>query len=169
MKPLRKFLYILSWIPLVAVHLVAILLGLIIVPVAIEVAGEQSKNWPKVFWLWGNDEEGVPDWWLQRGSSFWWYAIRNPVNNFRFLFADRVPEIESNWFDEHPMESANLQKVGQSMAYRWAYSGPFAGYRQVWLNSTDTYSEFWIGWKIGSTVPGMGFTMQYRRNRDIGT
>ena len=45
-------------------------------------------------WLWGNDEDGVvgPDWYnplASRWLAFKWSALRNPVNNLRFLVAWR--------------------------------------------------------------------------------
>jgi len=194
MKSYMKALYIASWIPVVLLHTFPLVmlwpffdlsvwqaflpiglmpLGLVMVPFALS-----RDSWPKYLWLWCNDEEGCPDWWLNVADGkggfigkfprFWWYAVRNPVNNFRFIFKDRTAELDTNWFDPKPMEAANLLEAGQAMAYRWAYAGPFAGYRQVWLNSSDKYSEFWIGWKVSSIVSGLGFTFQYRRKRQIG-
>jgi len=169
-----KLLYILSWILVAIVHIVLILLGLVVVPVAIKL------NWPRIFWLWDNDEEGYPTWAINRGiSPFVWFAIRNPVNNFRFIFSDRKANISGNW-TEDSMEAQDLIDRNMRVAYRWSTNGLFAGYRRVWLTEPDRgwaddpfpyekYSELWVGWKVGSTVPGMGFTLQYRRNREIGT
>ena len=176
MTNFKKFLYILSWIPVILLHIPLLLLGLIMVPIGL------FYSWPKLCWLWYNDEEGCPDWWFDTAKMkggfigmfprFWWYAVRNPVNNFRFIFKDRKANISGNW-TEGRMEAQDLIDRRMKVAYQWKWSGPFAGYRRVWLRyygmSAVTYSEFWIGWKIGSTVPGMGFTLQYRRNRKIGT
>ncbi len=197
MNIFKKILYAISWIPVILLYTFPLLmiwpftnislcqaflpvglvfLGLITVPIAV-----MFDKWPKLLWLWGNDEEGCPDWWIRNAATgedgwlaeklprWWWYAIRNTVNNFRFIFKDREPEIESNWGPLKPMEAGNMLARGQAVAYRWAYKGPFAGYRRVWLKGQDKYSEFWIGWKPGSTVPGMGFTIQLRLNRKIGT
>ena len=173
MNPIVKALHILSWIPIAIVYIFLIFLGLFMVPIALRL-----EAWPKILWLWGNDEEGCPPWWMDRASLnhwytdrwpyWWWYAIRNPLNNSRFIFKDRKPTIESNWSIIEPMEAQPMINVGQDMAYRWAWSGPFAGYRRVWLNGQDKYSEIWFGWKIGSTVPGMGFTMQWRHKVLVG-
>ena len=117
--------------------------------------------------------KGAPDYGnfiAKRFPRFWWLAIRNPIGNFRFLFKDRVPTVESNWNDAKPMEAAEMVKADQAVAYRWAWSGPYCGYRRVWLNKKqNTYSEIWFGWKVGSKVPGLGFTTQVRLNREIGT
>ncbi len=98
--------------------------------------------------------------------TFWWYAVRNPVNNKRFIFKDREAKIDG-W--EGPMEAQDLIDAGVTKATRWAYSGAFAGYRVIKLEGDNKYSEYWHGWKVGSTVPGMGFAMQLRRKREIGT
>jgi hypothetical protein len=188
---IRKLFYILTWIPVIVIKLVLVLAGLLVVPLAI------MTGWPKLFWLWNNAEEGCPDWWhnvakdkggfIARFPQFWWFAIRNPVNNMRFVFKDREANIRGNWAGER-MEAQDLLDVGRRKAYRWSYNGMFASYRRVWLHDfhssesefglpkaqqivygAKAYSEFWIGWKVGSSVPGMGFAMQYRRKREIGT
>ena len=42
--------------------------------------------WPKSFWLWSNDEDGVmPPGYNTRWKMFVWTALRNPVNNLRFV------------------------------------------------------------------------------------
>lgn len=181
----RKFLYILSWVPVAIIHIALILLGLIVVPVALHLSEGKQDQWPDLLWVWGNDEEFVPDWWLDHASldnwytkswpRWWWFAVRNPVNNFRFIFKDREADISGNW-TEPRMEAQDLLDRNMRVAYRWTYNGLFAGYRCVWITvlpeagfeSRGEYSELWVGWKIDSIVPGMGFTLQYRRNREIG-
>lgn len=196
MNIFRKLFHIASWIPFVLLMTFPLLmvypfaditlwqaflpvgamfLGVVFVPIAIATRGQQSEDWPFIFWLWGNDEEGCPDWWFRvaenkggfiaKFPAFWWYAVRNPVNNRRFIFKDREAKIDG-W--EGPMEAQNLIDAGVKSATRWAYSGFFAGYRRVWLKKDNKYGEFWIGWKVGSTVPGLAFTMQLRRNAEIG-
>lgn len=197
MKTYKKVLHVLSWIAIVLLHsfpLVLIwpfvdlgwlalapvglvFLGLVLVPVALA-----FDTWPKLLWLWGNDEEQPPLWFMKKGRpcpTWWWYAIRNPVNNLRFVFADLAPVMTGNWVQDS-MEARDLIKAGRIMAYRWAWRGPFAGYRRVWLKDAENwslsrdhpvpthYSEIWFGWKVGSTVPGMGFTTQVRLNREVG-
>jgi len=180
MKTYLKVLHILSWIPLIAIKLVLVLLGLIMVPVCLGTTGGEFTG---MFWLWGNDEsKGVPDWWLNNASNkwytrhwprFWWYAVRNPVNNLRYLFEDREANI-TGWGPQS-LEASDLIRDKRQSAYRWAYSGPFAGYRRVWINEQPSggepgkYSEIWFGWKLSSDVPGLGFTTQVRLKRDIGT
>ena len=173
MNPIVKLLHILSWVVLGLIKLALALLGLFVVPIALK-----FKHWPKILWLWHNAEGSAPAWFYRKAldasgpmfwwPDWWWYAIRNPVNNARFIFKDREASIETNWPIAAPMEAQQMIAIGQGMAYRWAWSGPFAGYRCVWLNGQDKYSEIWFGWKVGSTVPGMGFTMQWRRKAQVG-
>ena len=188
MNSLKKTLHILSWILIAIIKIVLALLGLVIVPIAL-----LFENWPKLFWLWDN-QEGIPQWWTNNAQNkwytrychrWWWYAIRNPVNNSQFIFKDREAHIHTNWLADEPtkMEAPQMIIARQDMAYAWRWSGPFAGYRRVWLGEPSvtyeseteyslhyaTYSEIWFGWKVGSEVPGMGFIMQVRLNREIGT
>jgi len=180
MNPLLKFLHILSWIPVAIIKITLALLGLFVIPIAL-LFDKESTNWPKLFWLWGN-QENVPTWWFNYVLNapfykavfyrWWWYAIRNPVNNAQFIFDDPGEvNVKTNWSIAKGMEAPQMIKADQRMAYMWRWSGPFASYRRVWLNGfqMDSYSEIWFGWKVGSTVPGMGFTMQVRLNRKIGT
>ena len=176
-----KVLYVLSWVPMVLIMLTLTLLGLVAVPLALGISGGRHKDWPDMFWIWGNDEsKGTPDWWLNNAANkwftrywprFWWYAIRNPVNNHRFIFEDRSPKVSGSFPKEFgsSMEAHELMAHNYRRAERWSWRGPFASYRRVWLEDDDHYSEFWIGWKIGSPVPGMGFTVQWRKNRKVGT
>ena len=195
MSKAQRILYVASWIPVTLLFTFPLLifwpfvsmtmwtaltpiglifLGLVAVPFGIK------YNWPRYLWLWGNDEEGCPEWWLKQAASgeegklaqrfpcWWWYAIRNPVNNHRFIFRDRADVKEETNF-EGRLEAPDLLEAGQQMGYRWAWAGPFAGYRRVWLAGQDKYSEIWFGWKVGSEVPGLGFTFQVRLKRKIGT
>lgn len=180
MNPLLKFLHILSWIPVAIIKIALALLGLFVIPIAL-----QFEKWPKLFWLWDN-QEGVPEWWKNNSQNkwytrywhrWWWYAVRNPVNNAQFIFDDPGEvNVRTNWSIAKNMEAPQMIETSQRVAYMWRWSGPFASYRRVWITKWPTmsesegkYSEIWFGWKVGSNVPGMGFTMQVRLNRKIGT
>jgi hypothetical protein len=190
MNILQKILYSLSWIPVILLKTFPLLmlkpfvemswpiafapvglffLGLYLIPIAIATRGEDSRAWYKIFWLWGNDEEGYPDWAYAEGHSpWWWYAVRNPINNHRFIFNDDKPFKNYGWLPE-AMEAQGLIEHKIKRAYRWRVRGIFAGYRLIWLVDNNTYSEIWIGWKVGSRVPGLGLTFQVRLRREIGT
>lgn len=190
-----KILYVLSWILPGLIKFLLWVIGLVVIPIAF-LFDVQSTKWPKVFWLWAN-QENVPAWWLKDAATdanvnwfvkkfpkYWWYAFRNIASNTQFIFKDRQAHIDTNWLADTPvMEAPQMIIAGQTMASAWRWSGPFAGYRRVWLcepsisyeSETEcsfhyaTYSEIWFGWKVGSAVPGMGFTFQWRRNRKVGT
>jgi hypothetical protein len=172
---IMKLLFILSWIPLLLLKLVLALLGLVVIPLAL---------WFKMDMVslpvWGNREEGCPDWWLRMAKdkswfvrtfpTFFWFAVRNPVNNMRYILEDTDDyHMETNWHVDRHMEPAELQQENQKMAFAWRWTGWKSGYRRVWLNSNTTYSEIWFGFKLGSSVPGLGFTSQVRLKRKIGT
>lgn len=182
-------LAVLLLIPATLLKLFGAVLGLIVVPLGIltqymSLDDHDHKHWPDIFWLWGNDEDGVnPQWWQDRHpnwphwwQAFVWLAIRNPVNNHRYLFKE-PDEIVGKTDSPAGLEPHQLLMNRQQSGYRWVRAGWMCGYRKVWLgfDVTDTgaveqtYSEVWIGWKLGSTVPGLGFTFQVRLNRAIGT
>lgn len=184
---------ILLWIPFLFIKITLVLSGLIVVPLALatrylslEILDKDTvrNHWPDIFWLWGNDEEGCPDWWVRRCiegwvnpvaakfPQFWWYAIRNPINNLRFLFDDvdasELSDMTTNWHPYMMMEPYNLIKENVKYAYYLVRYKWKVGFRIVWLGSNNRYSEIWFGWKLASGVPGLGFTTQIRINREIG-
>jgi hypothetical protein len=121
-------------------------------------------------WVWGNEEDGVtgPDWWLRRtkGSKAWlvayrWSALRNPVNNLRFIRAIN-PVIDPK----------------RVRAVRWdsgffCWQGAFAGVMHFPVIRGQVF-RFWLGWKLKPEdrhgVPatdfrahGCGFAIQFKR------
>ena len=169
MNKFKKFGYILSWIPMILLKLSLALLGLPIIAIAIKRWGSDSDDWPRLLAVWSNEEDGYPMWAEKDGIGPWtWYAIRNPVNGLRYWFEDPIIFNVEGW-QHNSMEAMDLIDARVDSAYYWRYKGAFAGYRKIWLNDDGTYNEFWIGWKVGSVVPGLGFTLQYRPHRTIGT
>jgi hypothetical protein len=189
-----KFLHILSWIPIAIIKLILAIIGaLFAVPLAlvetrfIDLPVDANTYFTKKWWLWDNKEEGLPEWWLRKASNasgekwhekaiawmirtfprWWWFAVRNPVNGFRWIFKEPEEVTVEGYGGQ--MEAMYLVRDNLVVAKRWTFGGPFAGYRKVWLTDPGKYSEIWFGWKVGSNIPGMGFTMQWRRNRKIGT
>ena len=178
-----KYFLCLLWIPMAAVKVIAVLLGFIMVPLALltrhmtlDNDTDREKHWPDIFWLWGNDEEGYPDWWKDKAKKkwwtrywpqFWWYTVQNPANNLRFVFKDRLVTYSGDW-PKAAMEAKAIVAAGKTSATRWARGGPFVGYRRIWIHSNDKYTEVWFGFKVGSIVPGLGFTTQFRPKREIG-
>jgi len=172
MKTYLKILHILSWIPIFAINIVLWIMGIFVVS---WYARDPMDSWPKWTWIWQNDEDqGEPLWyvkkypdrspWLRR---FLYMAFRNPVNNHRFIFEDKTTWYTDGDLDAFDTEGSDLVRRGIGMAAGWRWAGAFAGYRRIWLNSSIKYSEFYIGWKVGSSVPGLGFTFQLRLKRDF--
>jgi len=127
--------------------------------------------------IYGNQEEGYPAWFDRYVQNFWykkvfpqwwWFSIRNPLNNMRFLFDDDKPFDKYGWQGDS-LEAHDLIAAGVTSASLWRRRGLLAGWRRVWLNDDGTYSEIWFGWKVGSVVPGLGFATQLRLKREIGT
>ena len=183
----RAALYILSWIPVGAINLVLLLIG---IPIVAWYARDSMDTWPRWTWLWQNDGDAtdpklgasighdVPRWyykkygpegegWSQYRLRFMYMAIRNPVNNHRFLFEDKSTWDTSGDPEAFDTEGIDLLNRGLAHTSGWRWSGPFAGYRRIWLKGVEQYSEFYIGWKLGSAVPGLGFTFQLRLKRNF--
>jgi len=105
---------IVSWVAVLVIRIPLIVLGFVTVPVGLlfrDVFLKHSyftqwnmqRSWqlvklPPIFWIWSNDRDGMlgdrRGWWdyhCPTGDSrdFWsmfqWAAIRNPVNNLRFV------------------------------------------------------------------------------------
>lgn len=82
------------------IQLVALVLAVVGVPICAVLAyGEFSHasrdgwHWPKWAWIWDNDEDGTFSAWYHAANPTWsfartefvWTALRNPVNNFRYV------------------------------------------------------------------------------------
>lgn len=136
----------LTWVLHFLITMPLVVSGLVIVPVAYltgqwqpsYITGKPIYNAPRWLWLWGNDEDGyLPEWyaaahpsWGRFRRAFMWAAIRNTVNNLRFVL----------WLN--PPQRVDL--------VRWETWGHFTfvwqGWRSRLLYSSDS---LWvgIGWK----------------------
>lgn len=161
------------------------------IPIVGYLARKPMSKWPRWTWLWQNDGDAVvwelgamrpphdvPRWyykkhgpdgdgWSAYKMRFSYMALRNPVNNHRFLFTDVKAWRTSGDPEAFDTEGSDLIRKGLAHASGWRYAGAFAGWRRIWLNGTDRYSEVYFGWKVGSAVPGLGFTFQLRLKRDF--
>ena len=150
----------------------------------------QMTRWPRWTWLWQNDGDAVdwdlgamrpphdvPRWyykkygppgegWSAYRLRFTYMAMRNPVNNHRFLLKDVTDWKTAGDAAAFDTEGSDLVRKGIKSASGWRYTGLLAGYRRIWLNSPTKYSELYFGWKVGSGVAGLGFTLQVRLNRE---
>lgn len=156
-----------QWTILFVLFGVGILLGFfIVVPIAI-----RFKEWPKWAWPWGNDQEGYPNWFVQKAAKSWyrkywpkfhWYAIENPFNNIRFLIKEpknvkTFPE-KANW--DYGMDYMELD----GFKWRYRYGGWKDSLRLTFgkQRKEGKNHEIYIGPKIGSSTPGVGFAASWR-------
>lgn len=120
----------LQWIPLVLMRIVLIVCGFVVVAIGIPfrvegVSGSDGRrivNLPKWLWLFGNDYDGLlgdkRGWWEENTpfgvkvdsflAMWWWAAVRNPVNNMRFMDRYSAPvsgdEVTIDWRGDEIVE-----------------------------------------------------------------
>lgn len=81
-----------------SIRSILVLLGFVVVPIAFYF--RIGARFPKTFWLWDNQENGIfgPPWFHRGYYDFWtcfkWCALRNPVNNLRFIALFNVTHSE---------------------------------------------------------------------------
>lgn len=187
MNSIIKLLHIIQWIIVITITIPLMVLGaFVVIPLALLFKADM-RTLP----IWGNREEGYPAWfdkyvqdyWYKKiFPRWWWFSIRNSLNNVRFLFDDSKPFKVEGW-QKPSMEAHDLIAANVRSASRWSYRGITAGWRRVWLTTVETdikffwyilvpageyYSELWFGWKVGSTVEGLDITSQVRLYVEIG-
>lgn len=187
-------LYILIWIPLV-------LLGHLIIPVLLvigEYKRKDSNHWPwldwsnrynqayqgfpALFWLWANEGDGLyppeyakkyPDWSFFR-LAWTWAAVRNPVNNLRFvpLLSCKIDSWRVHWIGNIKGGTPEFYDEKTYTYSFFAWCGIYSCYRKQYRNKKGQMMEFWIGWKIWPSdfygvsafrKNGAGFAMQWRK------
>ncbi len=165
---LRALIYApIQWLALAIFTLIGIILGLFIVPYCI-----RQNEWPKWAWLWGNDQEGYPDWFVKKAANSWyrkywpkfhWFAIENPFNNLRFLIS------EPKDVKTYPRTARIYAAGGDYMelgGFRWRYrTGGWMDSLRLTFGPVDPEGkgrEIYVGPKIGSTTPGVGIAMSWR-------
>lgn len=123
------------------------ILGFLVVPLAIyrgqwqisPINGRTIFTAPRWLWLWGNLEDGYDPQWYREANPEWgafkrmyiWAAIRNSVNNLRFIKALNPPPVP---------ERIRFAAVNHSCTLCW--QGAFS--RIVWTSKTHWYG---CGWK----------------------
>lgn len=145
---IKGLITIILWIPALAIKLLLALIGLVAVPLT------KPSN-P----IWGNNEHPVPPHWFmpekkEKLRDYVWRAIRNPVNNVRYLFEQPEPSIVSGVMDPDDAVRSGTVKS----AARWIRSGVYSEYWYL-RRKGDKFFEFRIGWKF-SDVPGFAPTLQ---------
>lgn len=161
---------IFTWLIYELLSGVLVVLGLLLVPLAIElghcetsrITGKLIYTAPRALWLFGNDEDGYqPDWyrilnptWSAWRRMFMWAAIRNPVSNLRFIKS------------LHPPQRADRVQWITRGAFTFVWQGLFSR-----LIYDGHRSWFAIGWKYepikedatGWQSFGQGFGLRLKR------
>jgi hypothetical protein len=161
-RPLLRLPYVLvQWFASALMFLFLIVLGFFfVVPLALKLKVNMAE-----LPLWGNREEPVPPHgFLLKNRPFpvwWWFAIRNPVNNFRYMITE-PKEVKSfygkyDFSEDDPMEQAGWR-------WRYRHSMFLDSFRCTWgpARGSEGKREFYIGWKIASSTPGVGFAFSPR-------
>lgn len=187
----------LLWIPVVIYGLATLVNGFVIVlwlTLTNQIVTRESLFWPgrqitawkpKWAWVYGNEEDGVEGaaWWQAAKAkwpkwlrTYWWSAIRNPVNNDRFVYPLGIiidPAKIKSWGNvtDSPQDDEARE---QTLRFRWCYTvqGPFSGFWArvpVWK---QRYFNIRCGWKLlpkdargvpdyDYRKPGCGFGLQF--------
>lgn len=139
-------LRLLFWVPIewaasLLLFTVLMIIGILTVPLGIQF------GFDGLFWLWGNeDEPGKGSWWNQ----FKWYW-RNPVANFRRIVSE--PGDVTSYGATDSMDAV------PGFQWRYRYGGWKDSIRISWgkPRKSKGKKDIYIGWKIGSPTPGVGF------------
>jgi hypothetical protein len=124
--------YVLLFVLIQLVNIPLMLAGVPICAVLAAIQPESSTHYPKWAWIWDNEIDGVygPENPHTAWQAFYWTALRNPVNNLRF-----VP---------------GVSKPGRPLWYRtWVWFGRQFYAKAGWANVT--------GWPMLSAGGGRGF------------
>lgn len=139
-------LSVLLWLPVMAVHAVLWLAGLVIVPATF-------PRLPSLYVI-------APG----RPHTIWEAAIRNPVGGFRWLFAHPPADQVRTWGTENPEPTAQSRRF----AWRFRLSGWMSSLRLVWRYSAGRYGELYVGWKLLSDPPPLDFGVSLRPWARVG-
>lgn len=150
----------LIWAVFGAIKIALLFAGLVAVPLTFIA--------PKLFWLYGNDEPGFRN---EDFDSIWallWDRIgRNPIGNLKYLmekiFGD--PDEYKQWgVERHEKGTSDPMEAGDKFQWRARQSGLLTSIRATWgkPDGSKGKNEIYFGFKLGSNVPGIGFTTQVR-------
>lgn len=205
---IRLPLFILTWIVFLVIRTIFIFLGLIIVPIASifhlhttrveksKINGRYIINWKfRLLYPWGNDEDGVEAGDELKGYPvfiriIYWSAIRNPVNNLRFIkglyckldpsrikFLATKPNditgIKVYSYGDQRLPNVYIYDDDRFRFISLTWQGVYSNLR-IQFKMLNKIWRFWIGWKIyphdslgiGETDYrrfGAGFATQFKR------
>lgn len=160
---------ILTWIAYSILTLPLNVLGLLLIPFCIWFGHTETSyitnvpifTAPRALWLWGDDEDGYDPVVWQQANPTWgcfkrmyvWGALRNSVNNLRFV----------KWLNPPPVP-AKIKSIvtptwwlcGQGILFGWQYTGQDYIYSAGWKYNPSDALDIKIGWR----KYGVGFGLR---------
>ena len=184
---LNLVLGVLAWIPFILLKITLALFGPLFCLFI------EKDHRPDILFVYHGGIE-IEDWWWSYEQrlfgdvhlskhvwlrTWWWYAVRNPVEGWKKVFKHPERFTEFNrWETFHgasnsprapvePMESLPMLEAGITKWTRWRRSGWRLSYRKLVVPPTGEpqYREIYFGWKLGTSPPDLDFAMQYRKGR----
>lgn len=141
---MRTLLAILLLIPVAAIKIVLVLLGVIVVPLTFQ------RGLPSLYRI------GVG-----RPHTMWEAIVRNPVGGFGWLITHPATYATYGAVQEPHLTTARFQ--WRLRNYRWLSS-----LRLVWKYSDTRYGELYVGWKLGSAPPELDLALSVRLWATVG-
>lgn len=201
----RILISIVPWALMFTLTTFLIMVGWVIIPIAAVCRafessrsnrdGREIVKWSApLIWLWGNDEDGVlggrqyKDFKSDILQAIYWTALRNPVNNLRFVpklsckINPMKVRFEGTFASDYergdirvdPTELKIRIKMHDTKVPHWffAWQGIYSNF--YWQFNLFGLRRFWIGWKIYPTdiygivstnyrYHGTGFAIQFKR------
>ena len=191
-KKLSKLLGWATWFFLYfCVRLPLILVGLVLFPLMYWTRNKDTNKLAKIFWIWDNEEDGIygaPFWWERKyggvkdlKTAYTWSALRNPVNNMRFVFGVNRDKWKKNYFFYGDKEIPHPRLAREKGGKVWHLSYIKVGILYLpsfwYIKSTgpDTHFRIRAGWKctwdwiedqgLSKTGKYSGFALQFLPKR----
>lgn len=181
------------WTLFILVRTALMLVGHVLIPVAVlfkayevrpsKFYDKQILSWTwKIMYLWGNEEDGIggsPNYpfngemWSLNRKIWTWSAVRNPVNNLRFvpILSFKLNPEKIKWYGNQ----LNLHLHNTTEHYYFAHQGAYSCLLIMYRSKSGELKRFWLGWKIRPSakingvspyqVPGVGFSTQITTRR----
>lgn len=164
---------LLNWSLILVIRIPATILGLVIVPIGLLFKVESNINqpfsiyntdrywWhvglPKLFYLWSNARDGLKGdkrgWYdahtyFKNSDSFlsqwWWGAIRNPVNNMRFIRGISVNMTEAKVSKLAGQDFVHDDKENYGWNFLKATGPKFSYYSFYYVGEANKESKAWV-------------------------
>ena len=172
------------------IRLPLMIVGILFFPVMYYTRDKKTDNLKKIFWLWDNEEDGIygAQFWLDKykgvknlKTAYTWSAIRNPVNNMRFVFGINRDEWEKDYlyYGDKEIPTPKFSRLLGRPIWHLSYIKAWGIYLpSFWyINPTGDYTHFRVrlGWKstwkwienneLSETGKWSGFAIQFLPKR----